>query len=176
MGWLFSWDRSVDRKALIAEKVADYKREGMYLDHSAVGNTLYIAAQMKTEILIVVYLLQGGGQEHGWGYKDLDESMGPMVNDCPEKILKLSTCQHPGAVAWRERCRAVRKAKREATKYLRGLEAGTMVDYGGSPVEFRFVHSPTFFVGKDKAGNLYRYRTRYIEVPENAKAASASQQ
>lgn len=170
MGWLFSWDRSVDRKALVAEKVADYKREGMYVDHSAVGNTLYIAAQMKDEVLIVVYLLRGGGQESGWGYKDLDESMGPMVNDCPEKILKLSTCQHPTAVKWREGCRARRKATREATRYLRSLEAGTMVNYSGSEVEFRFLHSPTFFVGKDSKGNLYRYRIKYLELPTTEEA------
>lgn len=176
MGWLFSWDRGVDRKALVAEKIEDYKREGMYVDHSQVGNTLYIAAQMKTEVLIVVYLLQGGGQEHGWGYKDIDESMGPSVADCPERILKLSTCEHPGAVEWRERCRAVRKAKREAKKYVEGLSAGDMVSYGGSEIEFRYLHSATFFVGKNREGKVYRYRVRYMDLPETEKAASASQQ
>lgn len=42
-----------------------------------------------------------------FGYKDMDESMGPCEAECPPAILDLLTStERPYAVAWRERCRA----------------------------------------------------------------------
>jgi hypothetical protein len=42
-----------------------------------------------------------------FGYKDMDESMGPCEAACPPAILDLLTpTDRPYAVAWRERCRA----------------------------------------------------------------------
>ncbi len=42
-----------------------------------------------------------------FGYKDMDESMGPSEAACPASILDLLTpTDRPYALAWRERCRA----------------------------------------------------------------------
>ena len=48
-----------------------------------------------------------------FGYKDMDESMGPYESECPADILDLltpTTCPH--AIEWRERCRAALAARR----------------------------------------------------------------
>lgn len=48
-----------------------------------------------------------------FGYKDMDEGMGPNESDCPEAILDLLTpTDRPYAVAWRARCRANAAARR----------------------------------------------------------------
>lgn len=41
-----------------------------------------------------------------FGYKDMDETVGPNESDCPEVILDLLTpTEYPYAQAWRARCR-----------------------------------------------------------------------
>lgn len=41
-----------------------------------------------------------------FGYKDMDETVGPNESDCPEAILDLLTpTEYPCAQAWRARCR-----------------------------------------------------------------------
>lgn len=41
-----------------------------------------------------------------FGYKDMDETVGPIESDCPERILDLLTpTEYPYAQAWRARCR-----------------------------------------------------------------------
>lgn len=40
-----------------------------------------------------------------FGYKDMDEAMGPCETDCPQRILDLlGPTQHPYALNWRRRC------------------------------------------------------------------------
>ncbi|HEY8138304.1 MAG TPA: hypothetical protein VIF61_10695, partial [Methylocystis sp.] len=48
-----------------------------------------------------------------FGYKDMEESMGPHECDCPETILDLLTpTDRPYAQQWRARCRAAAAARR----------------------------------------------------------------
>jgi hypothetical protein len=43
----------------------------------------------------------------GWGYKDMDETMGPVQSQAPALILdRLSATTSANALAWRARCRA----------------------------------------------------------------------
>lgn len=49
-----------------------------------------------------------------FGYKDMDESLGPCEAECPAAILDLLTpTSKPYAVSWRERCRAHLARRRE---------------------------------------------------------------
>ena len=42
----------------------------------------------------------------GWGYKDIDETMGPVHSNAPPQILeRLSPTTSPFAMGWRARCR-----------------------------------------------------------------------
>jgi hypothetical protein len=48
-----------------------------------------------------------------FGYKDMDETVGPNEADCPEAILDLLTAtEYPYAQAWRARCRENAAARR----------------------------------------------------------------
>ncbi|MGO7251699.1 hypothetical protein ACCS63_35795, partial [Rhizobium brockwellii] len=86
------------------------------LDSAIVGmNTYYAAAQVMTdgkgsEIFAVVCLIRWNPRnkdgEH-FGYKDMEESMGPCEDDCPERILRLLTSSdNENALQWRRRCLA----------------------------------------------------------------------
>ena len=53
-------------------------------------------------------------QDGGWGYKDMDETMGPNVAEAPLKLIDLlSPTTSEWARAWRQRCRdnAVRASR-----------------------------------------------------------------
>lgn len=56
----------------------------------------------------------------GFGYKDMDECMGPWIHNCPERILNLlSETDSEYAIKWRETCRekiAIRKARPKLKK------------------------------------------------------------
>ena len=168
MNGLSSYDPDFKRPQLIDEVVSDYKQEGKYLDHSAVGNTLYIAIKASGYSVILVYLMYGParGESCGWMYRVLDETMAPVVDNCPEKLLKLSTCKAPEAVAWRQRCRDKRKQNNEKHRYLRSLKPGDKVKYGGSEITFRWVSSRKFFVARNGEGQIYKYRVVGVDLPE----------
>lgn len=175
MGWFHPYDTNT-RAELVDSILHDYKKMGVYRDHSQVGNTLFLAAHRKenpSDVCILVYMLRGParGSYEGWGYKDLDECAVPVVSNCPEKILKLSTQTHPGAVAWREECREKRKALAARRKYLKTLTPGSIVSYGGSDVVYRYASSNTYFVGH-RVGESQLYRYRISSITEAANMAA----
>ncbi len=58
---------------------------------------------------IVCLVLYNPRDREGYifGYKEIDEAMGPCEAECPAAILDLLTSTgHPHAIAWRKRCRA----------------------------------------------------------------------
>ena len=86
MGWLFS-DGWQDKAALVT-----HLTEGNSLPtlaKSVRGNTLWAVhegtMQDGTKVrFICVYLLSNDRKNcGGWGYKDMDESVGPYYYDCP---------------------------------------------------------------------------------------------
>lgn len=57
-----------------------------------------------------------------FGYKDMDESMGPYQSDCPERILDLLTeTDSEYANEWRARCRANIAARKSIPKLTEGV-------------------------------------------------------
>ncbi|KAK0349864.1 hypothetical protein LTR94_031350, partial [Friedmanniomyces endolithicus] len=86
------------------------------LDSAIVGLTTYYAAAQVTrdgtggEVFAIVCLVRWNARskdgEH-FGYKDMEESMGPCEDDCPERILRLLTSSDSeSALQWRRRCLA----------------------------------------------------------------------
>lgn len=74
------------------------------------GQVFTPAADGSYVFAAVILTEQSGGE---WGYKDMDETMGPVPSEAPAMILDLlSPTTHPYALAWRARCRdhAVRRA------------------------------------------------------------------
>ena len=74
------------------------------------------------EVIAVVCLVRYNPRDaegYIFGYKDMDETMGPCEAECPAAILDLLTpTNRDHALAWRERCRAT-ATKRAATSKLR---------------------------------------------------------
>lgn len=111
-----------------ADIIAMLSRGG--LARSFVGNTMYQVEESKTGVrFISVYLLLR--DRDGWGYKPMDESMGPCYYDCPPKLLEMVK-DHPPvndfAARWRELCweniskkRALReKGRKNRTRLIPG--------------------------------------------------------
>lgn len=171
MGGMSSYDPEFKRKDLIAEVVDDYQREGKYLAHSAVGNTLYLVTSTEgSGNVILVYAMKGPSKDDfgGWGYRLFDETQGPGKEDCPERLLKLSNCEHPGAVAWRQRCRDKRARKIKLKNYIKSLKSGEPVSRhdGEEKILFLRRHSDTYFVGQSAEGSVYRYRVDTLDLPK----------
>lgn len=115
-----------------------------------------------------------------FGYKDMDESMGPNEADCPEKILKLlspvddlykpGTHSHEWASNWRERCWSKIKSRQargklEAGKYLYWPEAVRFTDGQSYNVlridQVKPLRLLSTWLGRDKAGELAVESSRY---------------
>lgn len=126
MGWLFmsrdGMGGHATPKAYLDAQFT-YKRdlgEGetgglQVLDSSLVNRVWYAAArEIKNGVPGAAFALvclvrwnpNSSTREH-FGYKDMDESMGPHEADCPQRILDLLTpTDRPYAIEWRARCRA----------------------------------------------------------------------
>jgi len=77
-----------------------------------------VAADGDTIVFAVVCLVNynpRASDGYTFGFKDMDETVGPYEADCPKDILDLLTpTDYPHAIDWRERCRAA-LAAREVT-------------------------------------------------------------
>ena len=63
-------------------------------------------------------------------YKDMDESMGPNISNCPERILKLLTpTKYEYAIEWRKRCWDNIKKKKELRKIWKKINPGTKLKF-----------------------------------------------
>lgn len=108
MGWLFIYGatkRDLIVKLTSPEENATRRWEP--LAHSLRGNVLWAVVELtdKTDQsrkrFIACYLLRSSRSD-GWGYKEMEESMGPNYYSCPLKYLEMV----PEAnAAWREAVR-----------------------------------------------------------------------
>lgn len=120
MGWLYMQSlngHSGPRQYLDAQFT--YQRpdhRSTVLKSALVGMCVYYAAieHIRTdsgqpEVFAAVCLVRYNPRDREgtiFGYKDMDEDMGPCEADCPESILDLLTpTDRPYAVKWRARCR-----------------------------------------------------------------------
>ena len=130
MGWLFYTDRRVqtyaDEKAEIARLCTfeNDTRKTVLLKACKVGSTWYAAAKVTnvdgSPVEDETYITDADGSitfaavfltrydEGCWGYKDMEESAGPVESRAPLSLLALlAELKDPGnyAHAWRQRCR-----------------------------------------------------------------------
>ena len=105
----FTWER-----ADTISKVLRSALVGMRVYYAAVEHIL--SATDAREVWAAVCLVQYNPRDREgyiFGYKDIEESMGPHECDCPETILDLLTpTDRPYAQQWRARCRAAAAARR----------------------------------------------------------------
>ena len=97
-------------------------------------------------------------RENGeWGYKSMDETMGPNAADAPLKLIDLlSPTTNEGARAWRQRCRD------NAALASRSLKAGDVIRLD-QPLRFTDgSERQTFRVSTDKYPGARRSRTVFV--------------
>ena len=125
MGWLYMSRHHMGGHATPSAYLADqftYSRtsddgttQGLrVLESACVGNRVWYAAAQKIvndvpgDVVAIVCLVRWNLQDKEgmhFGYKDMDETMGPCEDGCPEKILRLLTATtYESALDWRRRC------------------------------------------------------------------------
>jgi hypothetical protein len=137
MGWTFTFLAS--RKSIIEECTKDWGNtnedgtsfESKCLRHCTRGNVLWAVWEQRTigpdgvkeDRFISCHLLQNGGED-GWGYKPMEECMGPYYYTCPLAYLEMVpvACEE-----WREGVRAYhakrsRKIEKGASYRMRGVK------------------------------------------------------
>ena len=119
MGWLFMRDMGghATPRAYLDNQFT-YEREQhrlTVLASSMVGSTYYAACERieasgERQVFAVICLTKTStGARDGctFGYKDMDETVGPYESDCPASILdELTETDYRHAIEWRLRCRA----------------------------------------------------------------------
>jgi hypothetical protein len=105
MGWDFTHGAS--RQDIVNQILGMYKKEfGVkILDHActAYGKRLWLCVEsdkLKSP-LVVLYLLDKS-KGYGWGYKCMDETMGPYYHDCPQRLIK-GEAHNQFSANWRQR-------------------------------------------------------------------------
>lgn len=118
MGWTtyFVPDAKIDRLAE-CRKVFGREPSWASIVKDALVEDVYYAAMRSTKTGKVWALVALTDVEnHGFGYKDMDETVGPCCYDCPTAILKLlSPTDNEYAKTWRAKCYA-NTNKRKPTK------------------------------------------------------------
>lgn len=183
MGWLISYQK------LRHDETPDSYLRGLWagmkgreiIASATVGNTWYAALRIEregkpVEIAALVYLFSRGKPGEGFGYKSMDETMGPCEAECPARILDLLTpTEYEYAIAWRAQCRAnlANKAKasltRSAIKPGMRLKLSRPLTYGALQLDtFTVVPTPPRnrgIIATAEGGNgLYRVPTSAIST------------
>lgn len=121
MGWTFYHREpgQSDREHFAKDLRASYE----ILDCTTIKNTWYAAVRDNGtgEVFALVYLIQRCRGDYNFGVKEMDETVGPVQSECPERILDLLTpTEFEWANEWRARCRANAAAKAATPKVKPG--------------------------------------------------------
>ena len=174
MGWLFSYDRSFGRKALIAERQSSYRAEPKYTLVKSIptGNQLWSLLRHKetSRTVIVLDLMQGGSkdEDEGWGYKTMSEDSGPYHYNCPMSILKAAdppTSKY--SAEWREKVLQHHAAKKARQVFTTGM----VIEYQGERYILRTQASARrgWFVTCERTGTHYRLTAKQIANSKEVK-------
>lgn len=160
MGWLFGhYERSTLVKHLTdGNGVKTIK-------HCLVGNNLWCVHEHDGQRWACLYLLRGSPRikddPYNWGYKDVDETMGPNEISFPYTWLDLLTpTDSKYANEWRARVKARGEKLQKAT-------IGSKWQGYGHTFEIIKRRGPTSFRAKDEYGEMWRLTSRNISKMEN---------
>lgn len=135
MGWLFTKyqtkEELIDRCLRGDSHPTGFKA----LAHTiSGGNRLWVVFENeanehlpKGERFIALYLL-ASQRGFGWGYKDMDESVGPAYYDCPLSYLKMAPDpKSEYSAGWREKVREYHVSKVACRAKFKALRVGDMI-------------------------------------------------
>lgn len=162
MGWLFTEQQD---KATFIKDILHPAPGVELLDKAVYGNEVYalyhsLATGNKT---IVVLLLKK--DKDGWGYKDMDESMGPYYHNCPVRLLNASNCMSETAIKWRDTCRqkAAEKAKVKASVRVGYRFEWAGVAYTLVEIRDRGFRRGKAYIGQSDSGAVYRFQPKHMK-------------
>ena len=170
MGWLFGWST---RKDLV-----DHLCEGngvKTLKRCFKGNNMWAVQQTEAgTTFAVLYLIKGPAygnknDRDGWGYKDVDETMGPHKLDFPVSWLDLlSPALGDYAVEWRAN---VRKRAAELARFKVGT---TWRRADGDTWTIIKRRSPSSLLVADQFGDRWRMSPRTLLGAEEVKCSGTT--
>lgn len=138
MGWTYAHKpATVSVRDYLAQEFPSLR----FLETARVGNVFYAAATEDGQDVFGLVCLLSTGSGGVFGYKDMDETMGPLYYDCPARVLdRLSPTTNPEALRWRARCReqAARIAK------ARQVTTGSLLRFE-EPLRFTDGHVSSVF-------------------------------
>lgn len=174
MGWTFTTRRHGMSVREFFEQQFNYSNEhssGKVLDCSVVQRSVaYLAyeriladgTRYVVALVCLIKFMPNASDGYNFGYKDMDESMGPVEDFCPRRILEqLSPLdrvpgRHEHAANWRERCWArINKPKLKRGDVITLKHPLTFTN-GHQSDSFTFIGRST--VRSNKDGELYRIR------------------
>jgi len=156
MGWLYQHHPIGDPVAYLTAQFTHEgaQRTSRVLAAARVGGTVYMAIRSTDRAIgdsyvFAAVILISNTRKHGFGYKDMDEGMGPSECACPQRIMRLlspiAAMPNPGyAAAWRTRVAAHHQAAADWRTRRAGLRPGCLVTLE-DPVSFRDGTTATVF-------------------------------
>lgn len=148
MGWTFT-ARSIepDKKAFLDREFtfSSATKRHTIIKSAMVGSTYYAAAKVETDgaetsVYALIVLTKSNARAsdgYTFGWKDMDEGMGPREARAPASILDLLTqARNDHARRWRRECRQHIAGKTKTRSAAKKLTAGTRIKFA-KPIAFR---------------------------------------
>ena len=163
MGWSFStaWRTRKDLISELTETEKSAERTRTSLAHCLRGNVLWsvwaitYTDERPTRRYIGCDLLQNGGKDEGWGYKDMCEAVHPYYYTCPLKYLDM--VPEVASPDWRAEV-----IKQHAIRNTR-LEVGMIVGLAGCVIPAVWITQVRPSVqGRSRDGHLFRIRRSHL--------------
>lgn len=182
MGWTYHYNTTKDRLIrYLLEPHAYTRDDGTEVRieplKSTVHSTRLWSLWQRTvgeevERYVVLHLLAADRKNNGYGYKDMDESMGPYHYDCPVTWLDLLTePSNDYARTWREQVRAQAAKDREHKRKVEAMTPGQKILIYGKPYTYEYTIRPgRYAVRKQENGRVYG-ATRSMITFEEAPAS-----
>lgn len=179
MGWTFTNGQT--KKELIKERTSPYSwvtEDGKFvrtetLKHTVTGANLWKVQRrtidgVETDRYIALDLIGTHGG-YGWGYKDLDESVGPCEVNCPLSYLDgLPEPINEWAREWRDRVRAFHAERKKQRDLAKSLAPGDSVTIYGKEYVVYHGDQPrgSLTVKSKENGMIYKARAKQLTLKE----------
>jgi hypothetical protein len=92
MGWSYN-TRKQSKESFVHEIIMGFSNNALVLAHSVRGNNLWVLVKPSDADPIICLFLMSS-DKGCWGYKSMDESMGPYYYNCPLTFLDRSPEPH----------------------------------------------------------------------------------
>lgn len=155
MGWTYTNRLKSQSIRAFFDAELTYDGKSGILDCAVVNRrTAYIAYKHPRDghVFGIVCLLDYRPKDYyNFGYKDMDESMGPNESECPARILKLlSPTDSEYALEWRKRCQENLDKRAKAPK----VKVGDTIVFK-LPVTFRDGLKENVFIVTDPKSSVF---------------------